>query len=535
MKTKKIISFFGILVLSCIITSCHSSKENNKNYRQKQQVLKINIVTEPQSLDPRKVRNLTDINLVKMFHDGLVRTEKNDAYSLALAESIVKSQDGKTYTIKLKDAFWSNGDKITSYDFAYSFKESLSPNFHSEYAYQLFVIRNAKAVKEGNLPSSLLGITCIDDKTFTISLEKPVPFFEKVLALPVCFPVNEKVDRASPNWSRSVDQYVASGPFILTAWSHQDKIVAQKNKKYWDSNSVQLKEIEMIMVNENTELNMFEQEDLNWSGSPFSIIPLDAIQSLQEESKLQTEPALGTYWIRTNIEHDLLKNVNIRKALALAINRKEIADHIMLGTQTPTTGIVPVTMDLQEAPYFTDGDNQAAVSFFETGLAESGYTKEDFSQLKLIFAPQERAKRVVEAIQQQWFEVLGISIQLHALEPKVYFDTIARKNYDLSYGSWVADFNDSVNFLDVFKTKNTGTNNTNWESLNYCKAINDSFYATSQKDRAQYLKAAEEIIIEDMPVIPLFNLKWVYTKDPTLKNINVTKEGYLDFKYASLE
>ncbi len=542
MKVQKFTSALTVLFLSASLMSCQSPKEKPKEKpkkvctrQTKSQHLKLNISNEPQSLDPRKVRNLVDINLVRMFHDGLIRNEKEDQISLALAKTIEKSADGKTYTVTLKDAYWSNGDKVTSQDFFYSFRSSLSPSFPADYAYQLYVIKNAKAIKEGSLPPSLLGIDCPSEDTLIFHLEQPVPYFEKLLGLPIFFAVNEKIDRANSNWSSSNKTYIGNGPFILSEWVHQDKLTAEKNPKYWDNDQVRLNKIDMIMVNENTELCMFEQEELNWLGSPFSNVPLDALQSLKTHRNVETMPALGTAWIRANTEHPLLRHEAIRQALSYSINRKDIVDHVLLGTQNPTTGIVPSNFHLTTAPYFTDGDGTKALELFNAALEEAGLTKEDFSNLKMIFVSTEKSKRVVEAIQQQWLEILGISVQLQPLDSKVYFTQISNKDYDLGYGSWIGDFNDAVNFLEVFKNKAGSTNNTNWESPNYAEAISNSFYVSSSEERTQLLRTAEEILMQDMPVMPIYEYKWVYMKDPHLKNAYISAEGYLDLKNAVLE
>lgn len=538
MKVQKIVSLISSLAISVSLLSCSNATEKHKKTQPKkvkEQNIKMNITDEPRSLDPRKVRNLTDINLVRMFHEGLVRSEKDDTFSLALAKSITKSNNGTKIIVHLKDANWSNGDKITSGDFLYSLKSSLSPEFPSDYAYQLYIIKNAKAVKEGTLPSNLIGVECPNDQTIIFDLEKPVPYFEKLLGMPIFFPINEKVDRSNANWSSSEKNYVCSGPFILSEWVHQDKLVAKKNEKYWDNAHVQIHKIDMIMVTETTELSMFEQKELNWVGSPFSTVSLDAIPSLQKSGNLEKAPALGTAWIRANTDHPLLKHETIRQALSYAINRKDIVEHVLLGTQSPATGIVPSSLHLTSNPYFVDGDATKAQELFEEALVTTGINKEDFSNIKLMYIPSERTRRVVETIQQQWFEILGISIQLQPIESKVYFSQLSNKDYELGYGSWIGDFNDAVNFLEVFKSKTSSTNNTNWESLNYVKAISDSFYAPSAEERSNLLRAAEEIIIHDMPVMPIYEYQWLYMQDPHLKNAFISSEGYLDLKNAVIE
>jgi len=300
LKVTKLLS----LLTFCLFSGCKSSSEKVEKVSTAQQSanqkLKINIVSEPYNLDPRKARSLNDVNISKMFMEGLTRINKNDEVVLAQAASIGVSEDQTTYVIQLKDTKWSNGDPVTSHDFAYSWKKVVSPEFNSDNAYQLFVIKNAKHIKNGDLPLSMLGVSCPDDATIVVELENPVPFFNKLLALPIYFPVNQKMDRKNANWAYTLDTYISNGPFKMSTWSHHDRIVATKNPGYWDKSAVKLEEIEMVMVSEDTGIKMFENSDLDWEGSPFSAIPVDSIPYLKSQNMLEKQSALATYFVTTN-------------------------------------------------------------------------------------------------------------------------------------------------------------------------------------------------------------------------------------------
>jgi len=292
------------------------------------QNITINITSEPQTLDPRKVRALTDANLIRMFMEGLTRVDKSGKSSLALAQKLAVSNDLKTYTFTLKNTQWSNGDPVTAQDFSYAWKKTLSPEFNAPNANILYVIKNAKEVKTGQLPLSLVGIETPDTKTLIVKLNHPTPYFLELLSHPIFFPVNSSVDRANSHWAENHNTYVGNGPFVLHDWKHHNALDAKKNDQYWDKKMVQITDLKMVMVTEDTGFNMFGTKELSWDGSPFSTIPVDAIQDLKAKEKLQTAPVLATEWIRVNIDQAPFQSKKLRRALAYAIDRQAIVDHI---------------------------------------------------------------------------------------------------------------------------------------------------------------------------------------------------------------
>lgn len=499
------------------------------------QVLRLNIASEPQTLDPRKARALADINLVKMFTEGLTRADKDGNPSLALAENVQVSDDGLTYSFTIRPSKWSNGDPITSNDFVYAWKKSLSPTFNSPNAFMLYVIKNAKEVKLGKLPASLLGIETPDSQTLTIKLKHPVPYFFELIQHPIFFPVNKKYEQMHPNWAENKETHLSNGPFKMREWKHHNFIEATPNAEYWDAKAVQIHNLKMYMVTEETGFKMFDSKELNWEGSPFSSIPIDAIYSLKQTSQLKSSPILGTEWIRINIDKSPFQSKKLRRAFGLAINRQDIVDHVTQGNQTPATGIVPITMGLQEKPYFRDGQTEKALELFEEALQELNLTIDQLPEIVLTYHSNERSYAVSQALQQQWFAALGIRVRLEPLESKVYFNCISKQDYTLALGSWFADFNDPINFLEVFKTRANGTNNTNWESPSYSELLETSYLCSDPHERLSYLKHSEQLIIEDMPVIPIYYYTLLFVKDDNLQDVVLTKTGNIDFKWAHLK
>ncbi len=512
------------------LTGCSGKpKEDNSK-----QTITINITSDPQTLDPRKVRSLNDVNLMGMFMEGLTRIDNHDAVQLALAERIDTSNDLTTYTIQLREAYWSNGDPITAQDFAYTWKKTLSPQFNAPNANLLYVIKNAKEVKDGKLPASLLGIETPNPRTLVVKLNHPVPYFSQLMSNPASFPVNAKVDSENPNWAEQPSSYVCSGPFKPVTWKHQSLLEAEKNVLYWDRHVVSLTDIKMIMVSEETGFHMFENKELHWEGSPFSTIPVDAISSLSQNKTMNIQPNLGTMWIRINTIHPIFQSKKVRRALGISVDREAITTHVTQGGQIPATGILPPSICLKDEPYFKDGQREEAKALFEEGLAELGLSRESLPEVKLTYVAADRPHRVAQALQSQWSEALDMKVSLEAIERKVYFERISRKDYTLSIGSWIGDVEDPLTFLEVFKTKDVGTNNTNWENACYTDLLETSNLCTTTESRKEMLSQSEQIIIDEMPVIPIFYYTMLYVKAPELHNAFLTSTGKIEFKWAYL-
>jgi oligopeptide transport system substrate-binding protein len=532
MKVARIATFLLLILSACYPPKTQDDKEPVKKVGA---VARINLVSEPQTLDPRKARDLQAVTLVRMLFEGLTHLNKFEKAELALAESVTVSEDLKTYSFKLRKSFWTNGDPLTAYDFAYSWKKVLSPQFAADNAFQLYVIKGAKAAKSGYGALDDVGIRVLNEDQLEVELEAPTPYFLELLAFPTFFPVNERIDREDPKWTASVRTFVSNGPFSLETWQHQHLFAVIKNSNYWDAENVALDRIHFAMVPSDTEFKMFEKKDLDWAGSPLSSLPVDALDSLKSQVNICTKPFLATDFLRCNIEHPLLVEPNFRKALALAMNRKELVEHIYQCGQIPATGLVPVSMGLQETPYFVDGDSEAAKMFFNKALENLGLKLENIPEITCIYASSDRRHLLAQAVEQQWFKALGIRIQLEAMEPQVYFDRVSKRNYDLAFSSWSADFNDPINFLEVFKYNKASTNNTGWEDAEYVQFLDASNQESDAERRRYFLSVSEKILMNAMPIIPICQGNMLYLQSERLKNVVVNSLGAIDLKWASIE
>ncbi|ELK40034.1 peptide ABC transporter substrate-binding protein [Brevibacillus agri] len=498
------------------------------------QVLRWNLHSEPPTGDPGLAEDTTSAAIVKALFDGLTRIGPSGKPEEAVAEKIEVSPDLKTYTFKLRDSHWSNGDPVTAHDFEYAWKRALDPKTASNYAYQLYYIKNAEKANKGNGSLDEVGVKALDDKTLQVELANPTPFFLELTAFQTYFPVNKKVVESADNWAGDAKTHIGNGPFKMESWEHKNKMVLVKNDHYWDKDSVKLDKIEFSMVeDENTELSMFENGEIDWAGAPLSSLPIDAMPVLKDSGKLQVKPVGATYWYKFNTEKPPFNNVKIRKAFAYSINRQTLIDNVLQANQQPAMGAVPPTMALNPDGYFKDNDQEAAKKLLEEGMKELGLSK--LPPITLVYNTSEGHKKIAEAIQDQWRKYLGVEVKLENQEWKVYLETMHEGNYQVGRLGWSGDFNDPINFLELFKEKDGGNNDTRWENPKFKELLNQSATEKDPEKRKAILREAEQILMDEMPIVPIYFYTHTWVKNDKVKGVFQDGLGAIDWKWTSVE
>lgn len=498
------------------------------------QTLNVNIKSEPPSLHPGTATDTTSAAVLYQTFEGLMRINQDDEVEEAMAESYTISDDQLTYTFKIRDDVnWSNGDPVTAQDFETAWKWVLDPdNVDAEYAYQLYSIKGAQAAKEEGASMDDVGVTAEDDKTLVVELAQPTPYFLDLTAFYTYFPTNHKVVEGNDEWAQEKNEsYVTNGPFLFESWEHKNQIVLKKNPEYWDADTVKLETINMYMIDdENTELQMFNNGELDWAGSPTGALPLASIPALKEEGKLNISPLAGVYYYSYNTEAEPFNNVNIRKAFALAINRQGIVENITKGEQLPAMALVPPSIfEENNEGYFKDNDVEKAKEYLEKGLEELGL--DELPKVNLSFNTSEAHGTIAQAVQDMWKENLGVEVELNNEEWNVYLDTMSEGNYQVGRMGWNADFNDAINFLEIFQSIG-GNNYTNWEDEEYSDLIEQSRTETDPEARRQIMRDAEAIFMEALPVAPVYFYTNVWVNKDYVKNIEVSPLGGIQYKWG---
>ena len=522
---------FNLLILVCLIFAACQKKEAAIPA----QVVHLNINNEPPSLDPRTARDLDGANILHMLFEGLTRVSLQGKVELALAKEMEISADGLTYIFHLRKSNWSSGALLTSNDFVSSWKRMLDPGFATDAAYHLYPIKNARKAKLGQAQLEEVGIHAPDPLTLVIELEQPTPYFLELLTMSAFFPTPEQV---SSNWALEAKTYVSNGPFQMKSWDHTDQITLTKNPHYWESKEVHLNEIHLLVANSDTSLRMFEEGKIDWTGSPLATIPIDSVKTLRAENKLHSSPFLATYFLRVNTTEtsegktNPFSNSALRRALALSLDRSAIAEHLLQGGQKAAMALVPPEMGLGIEGYFSDNQPDEAKKLLHQARVEIGY---DFEPIVLSYYNNERNTAIAQALQKQWEEKLQIKVELQAAELKSFFQKVAKREFQVACGSWTADFNDPINFLDVFKYKESGTNNTGWENPQYIDLLNRSALCRDSEERKQLLRKAESLLMDEMPLIPVYHFALVYLKRDDLDNVLLSPLGQMDLRWARRE
>lgn len=471
------------------------------------------------------------MSITRAAFDGLLRLDVDGKIKESVAEKYEVSPDGLTYTFHLRDSKWSNGDPVTAHDFEYAWKRVLNPETASGYAYQMYYLKNGEAYNAKKAKAEDVGVKAADEKTLVVTLENPAPFFPQLVASVTYFPVNKKVVEGNKDWAAKPETYIGNGPFVLKKWEHKSLIELEKNENYWDKDRVKLSKLTVNMIEDaNTELAMFEKGELDWAGSPLGDLPLDALDSLKDSGKMQSQATAGTYWYIFNTTKPPFNNKHIRQAFAYAVNRQEIADSVVPYKSTPALGILPPTMAFKPEGYFKDNDVEKAKELLAQGMKELGIS--ELPELTLAYNTTEVNQRIATVIQDQWRKAFGIEVKLVNKENKVHREQMKAGNFDIGRASWIGDFNDPINFLEVFKG---GLNTSKWEHKEFLDMLAKSATEGDEAKRNVSLKRADAIVMDEMPALPIYYFTYTWVKQDSVKDVVIDALGFIDFKYASNE
>ncbi|MGQ7280582.1 peptide ABC transporter substrate-binding protein [Brevibacillus thermoruber] len=541
MKKTVFAAMSSILVLGAALAGCGGEKAADQAQDKTEQqektgpkVLRLNLPSEPPSADPGLIEENIGGAIARATFDGLTRIGEDGKPHESVAEKIDISEDGLTYTFHLRDSKWSNGDPVTAHDFEYAWKRVLDPKLGSTYAYQLYCIKGAEEYNNGKGSVENVGVKALDDKTLQVQLKNPTPYFLELTAFYTYYPVNKKVAEANPNWAMEAQTHVGNGPFKIEEWEHKSKLILVKNENYWDKDAVKLDKIDFSMVDDaNTELSMFDHGDLDWAGGPLSALPIDAIPALKESGKMQTRAIAGTYMYKFNTEQPPFTNAKIRKAFAYAIDRKSIIENVTQANQEPAMSLVPPTMAVSSQPYFKDNDVETAKKLLAEGMKELGITK--LPPITLSYNTSEGHQKIAQAIQDQWKKAFGVEVKLENKEWKVFLEDMHQGKFQIGRSSWTGDFNDAINFLDLFKYKKGSNNDTNWEHPKYQELLNKSAAEKDPEKRRQILAEAEALFMDEMPAAPIYFYTQSYVKNDNVKGVVLDGLGFVDWKWATIE
>jgi oligopeptide transport system substrate-binding protein len=455
------------------------------------QVITIGWGAEPPSLDPGLATDVTSSNILLSIMDPLVKLGDDLKPVPALAESWDVSKDGKIVTFHLRnDGKWTNGDPVTAEDFEWSWKRTISPELAADYAYQFYGIVGAAdynaCEKNCDVLRDKVGITAVDEHTLEVHLTTPQPWFVQQVSHHSFLAVHRAtVEQFGDHWT-DPQNIVTDGPFKLESWQHDSSIDLVKWDGWRDAKDVALTRVNgKIIVDGTTRVQAFEAGEIDALDA--GGLPPDEIARLKETPEYESYPALGTYYYGFNLEN--LPDLNERRALSMAIDRRTIVDSIAQADQVPATGFSPKGLPgfdtfNPNSPYTPEnGDIQAAKDL----LAQAQNPKTD---INLFFNDSPGHREIATAVQANWQE-LGISTTLKQQEWAQFLEFLGpppNKAVDVYRNGWIGDYVDAINFLELW-TCDSGNNNSN-----YCDEDYDALLEQARQtpdDQARYKIYAE--------------------------------------------
>ncbi len=527
------------LLASIVLWGCSSKAPVNEEGAHKQ-ILKISVGGSPQTIDQHLMTGTPAVYTVASLVENLV-VFNYETFEIdpGVANEWTVSDDGLQYTFKLRpNAKWSNGEPLTASDFIYSWRRLLSPALGNQYANDYYNIVNAERFHKGELDDfSMVGVKAPDEQTVEFTLRKPDPIFLKRLASNVCGPVHPEtiekygaIDDMSNPWTRA-GNHVGNGPFRLVAWELNKLLKVEKNPYYWDADAVKLDEIhfnpaETDVIEER--LYRAGQIDVSFLGR----IPAEKIPYYRTERPDEIFPQVqyATYFYLFNVTAKPFDDVNVRRAFAYSVDRDLVVKAITKGGELPAH-----TLALPEGGYEPPSVNLFDPERARQFLAEAGYPNgEGFPVITLTYNTMDVHRKVAIALQQMWKKELNVDVQLENMEWKVFLSHRQNLEHQIARAGSGSSLLDPSDFLDTYTTDH-GMNHTGWSNAEYDALTLKARSELDQDKRFALLKQAEAILLDELPLIPLYYYMNNYLKRPYVKNFEFNPAGHPRFKGVYLE
>lgn len=540
---KKLWISLPILLSALVLTGCSNSGKTSSG---ENKTAKIMEQADISALDPSLITDVGALETVNNSQEGLYRMKSSTEVEPGIATKIVKpTNNGKTYTFKLCSGLkWSNGDPLTVNDFVYAWRRTVTPSTKSPIAYMYLVIKNAAQIEKGNMSPSKLGIKALNKTTLQVSLSQATPYFKYLCAGVPFLPQNEKVvEKYGKSYGTSSNKMVYDGPFMVQGWSPSTETwTLKKNPNYWDKKNVKLDKVKFVVTkNPQTALSLYTSGKLD-------NITLAGQQASQEKNNkgYMSYPSGEIDYIAYNFRTKALRNINIRKAISLTINRKALVNNVLKNGAKAPTGIAPAEISknpangkdfTEESPdkQSTEFNPALAKKYWEKGLSQLGIKK---LSLNMVCYDVDSFRNTAEYVQSSAQKYLkGLSIHIN-VEPKVQAITKmqSKKGYDLGFSNWIASFPDLSEFFQLLNTNNANNagNYSNKQFDYYYNKANGKDSMSPQKRYNDFVKA-EGIASEDQAVIDVNQGQTVRLNNPKLKGVAYAAAQGITMKNAYME
>ncbi|MEM7175979.1 MAG: peptide ABC transporter substrate-binding protein [Chlamydiota bacterium] len=453
-------------------------------------------------------------SLAKWAFEGLTRIDDHGTLVLAGAEKIECSSCKKKYTISLKANCYSDGTHVVAQDYEKAWKQALSLDSRCAKSMLLYPIKNAKKAKKGLCSVDEVGVSSLDDQTLVVELDYPTPYFLELLANPVFFPFKE-----------TENGILGNGPYKIDKRDKDVLLTLTINPFFWAANEIQIKKISLAIIeDENTAFCLYENGELDFVGDPLSSLPHDALQFVKDRDDFYEKEILRPYWVYLNRAYYPFSSPAIRRAFKMAIDRDSVAKHILPGS-LPLHHLLPTSI----SSYTPQTVEQNPVAEFEKGLKELNLTRKTFPPLTLNFPSYFLHKKLASYLQQTWKNLFGIEVFLNLQEFQTFFSEMQRGTYEVGGMFHSLDYNDPFAALELLISTDRYPNK--WKDPLFTAAV-ETARVSDGPEKNEAVRKAEEILAEELPVIPVTTQCIQYLCHPRLKGVVFNKSGILDLRWA---
>ncbi len=492
----------------------------------------VNLGTEPADMCSIRMTDNPSFNVLRHVIENLMVLDANDQPIPGVAKDYKVSDDKLTYTFNLReDMKWTNGEPVTAHDFVFAWTALLDPAYAAEYASFGYVFKNGGAFNRGEVGADQLGFKALGDYQLEVTLENPTEYFLSQLAFGVFAPVNEKAyNEFGEAYATDADKIVTNGPFKMTAWEHENKIVLEKNADYPDKDKIYLDKLTFLMINDtNAALNSFKAGEVDMIG-----VNGDQAKGLRAENyPVNVYDDGAAAYLEFNLKDPMLQNNNLRKALTYAIDKQAFVDAIIKNVSKPATSFTPPIIKIngksfqaavgELQPVF---DKAKAVEFLNKAKEELG--TQDL-KITMISDDGDTAVKYASFVQEQIRANLGIEITVESMPFKSRIERMQNEDFSMVMALWGPDYNDPMTFLDLYESTN-GNNHSSYANPQYDDLLAQIRKELDPNKRQEKFIELEKILLNDLPIGPIYWRSREYVYSGKIKS-GITRTAFQDMNY----
>jgi len=512
----------------------HVGASSQSDHTANNPVLRRGIGGEPASLDPEKATDTFSFEVIRDLYEGLATESRDGSVVPGVASSWTVDSAGTQYTFQLRpDAKWSNGKRVRAQDFVEAWRRVVDPKRASPVADTLRPLAGAAEIIAGRSPTSSLGVTALRDDLLVVRLSQPAPYFPQLLTHSATFPVYSE-DAAE---SHDPTRWVSNGPYVLSKWTPGSTLRLSKNVWYWNRLNVHIPIVEYVPVpDENAEFRQYRAGQLDITQS----VPVGALEEVRANrpNELLVAPFLATAYYAINLSSAAFAhNLNLRKSLAMAIDRTALEAKILPFGQKPAYGFVPPgtwNYDPQSWEWQNLPDSER-VNEARKLYALAGYSANKPLRVRVLFNSYSSIKQVAIAIASMWKQTLGVETEFIEEEYRVFLESRNdTSKWEMARLGWTADYNDAGNFLDTLRI-GSPNNDAKYVRRDYDELLDRAAVTVDPSDRRQLLESAEKMMLSDYPILPIYFYSSKRLIKPYVKGAQANPLNRLYSKYLEIE